>query len=554
MAQLNMNFGISHYRYYYLKKRQRLWEPLLIIIGIGSVVLTIGVGVFKLASSFYSQLGMLGHGNAVLTMGILSSQVIVLILGFTLVLAVFYFSNDLSILIPMPLAPVEVLASKFAVILANEYVGTVVFIFPIFYAYAVNAGGGFFYWVSAVLVFLTLPVIPLVLAAIPAILLMRVTNLSKMRDALILVGGFFFMFLAIGFQFFINTKMIEPGEEELFLQRILETANGFVELIGAKFPPSIWGTRAMAEAGTASGFMYLALFIGVSAAGLGLLFLIGNKFFYQGALSGFETHTKRRKGAIGDIPGRRFKERSPLIAIVFTEIKNFIRTPVFVLNGFTGFIMFPAMLILFKVIKDPQTAALWELVNILELKSIGALIIAGYIFILVSFSSIPFTTFSREGRRGLWIPMSLPIDAKSIMVGKALGAEIMILIGSIPGLVIIEYLFKIPAPYFFAGLVIGVIASMMYSIVGTIIDMARPMLNWIDEQKAIKSNLNTIIGMLVGIAIVAVIVLLTSFLYSHGFSDLIILAFVGGVIIVGFILSWNLCGFLAGRIWVNLEP
>ena len=34
LAQLNMNFAISHSRHYYLKKRQRLWEAVLIVVSV----------------------------------------------------------------------------------------------------------------------------------------------------------------------------------------------------------------------------------------------------------------------------------------------------------------------------------------------------------------------------------------------------------------------------------------------------------------------------------------------------------------------------------------
>ena len=36
LAQLNIFFSISHSRYYYLKKRQRLWEGILIA---GSIII-----------------------------------------------------------------------------------------------------------------------------------------------------------------------------------------------------------------------------------------------------------------------------------------------------------------------------------------------------------------------------------------------------------------------------------------------------------------------------------------------------------------------------------
>ncbi|NLA07273.1 MAG: hypothetical protein GX872_06545, partial [Firmicutes bacterium] len=55
LAQLNMNFAISHSRYYYLKKRQRLWEGILIVVSVIMTAALLSFGVYKLACAFYSQ-------------------------------------------------------------------------------------------------------------------------------------------------------------------------------------------------------------------------------------------------------------------------------------------------------------------------------------------------------------------------------------------------------------------------------------------------------------------------------------------------------------------
>jgi len=122
-VQLNMNFAISHSRYYYLEKRQRLWEGVLIVVSVIMTAAVLAFGVYKLADAFYSQASLLHQEALTLTTGILAAQFLMLILGIALVIAVFYFSDDLPCLIPLPLRPWEVLASKFAVILSNEYLG-----------------------------------------------------------------------------------------------------------------------------------------------------------------------------------------------------------------------------------------------------------------------------------------------------------------------------------------------------------------------------------------------------------------------------------------------
>lgn len=317
LAQLNMNFAISYSRYYYFKKRERMWEPILIAVGIGMLAVMLGTGVFKLTSAFYDATAMVGQGSVTVVLGMLLAQVVVLVLGFVLVISVFYFSNDLDLLIPLPLVPAEVLLGKFSVILASEYVGLFVFLIPFFVAYGIKAGvNPIAYTISAVLVFLALPVIPLVIAAIPAIFLMRVTNLSRRKDTLLMIGGFLFIALMVGFQVFVQTRVPEMAEGSEFIRKVFSTANALVDVVGRRFPPSLWATKALVDSGTLSGLLYLMLFLGISALGLVTLIGIGNKVFYEGVVSGFEAASPRKaRPASGELPVSTYLQRSPLVAL-----------------------------------------------------------------------------------------------------------------------------------------------------------------------------------------------------------------------------------------------
>lgn len=556
LAQLNMNFAISHSRYYYLKKHQRLWEPVLIVLGIGGAAAMLAIGIYTVASYYYSAAAAVGQGAVTLTLGILLSQVLVLILGFVLVIAVFYFSNDLGILIPFPLRPAEVLVSKFAVILANEYVGLAVFIVPVLVAYGVRAGvSALPYVVSSVLVFLALPVVPLVLAAIPAILLMRVVGLSRRKDTLAMIGGFLFIAVVVVFQFLVQTKAPGVGEEAEFLAKMLATANSLVDIVGARFPPSIWATKALARAGTWQGLSNLGIFLAAGALGFVALLAIGDRVFYQGVLSGFEVGATRGARRVGKAQAATYVSRSPIASLAVAEMKLFTRTPVFVLNGFTGFVIFPVMFVaMFSVKSTPEVARLWDaLLAMPGLAAIGTLVIAGYFFILTAMSSIPFTAFSREGRRNIWIPRSFPATGKTVALGKAVGAEIMIALGALPGVAVLEYLVRLPLLSVLAGIVLGIMSSFVLCMCGVLFDMWRPMLNWTDQQKAVKSNLNVVAGMLIGVAVVVVLGVTVSFFTKLGLPEWGVVAGVAGVLAILLVALMKFLGAVADRLWSALE-
>lgn len=502
LAQLNMNFAVSHSRYYYLKRRQRLWEPVLIALAILSVAVTVAAGVVKAVEFVYSSTAPIGQGAVTLTVGILACQTVVLILGFVLVVAVFYFSNDMSILIPFPLRPTEVMAGKFAVVLANEYLGLAAFVVPLLVSYGVFADvAAVPYAIAAVLVFLALPVIPLAIAAVPAVLLMRVAGLSRRKDAVAMVGGFLFLGLVVAVQVLIQTSGPARGQEAEFLSRLLATANSLVSIVGMRFPPSIWATRALAEAGTSAGLFNLALFLGAGLVALAALVALGNTVFYRGVLAGLESGTRGRAKSIARVRSGGYAARSPVVSLAIAEVKLFSRTPVFVLNGFAGFVMLPVgFVVLLYARASPELARIWEpFVSLPGFEAIGALVVGAYMLILTALSSIPFSAFSREGRRNIWIPKTLPVTGRTVAIAKAVAAEGMAFLGALPGIAVLEYATRLPLASLVVGLAAGIVASFTLCLWGVLFDMKRPMLNWTDQQKAIKSNLNTLFGMVIGI-------------------------------------------------------
>ncbi|HHY33497.1 MAG TPA: hypothetical protein GX515_10890 [Firmicutes bacterium] len=556
LAQLNMNFAISHSRYYYLKKRQRLWEPILIALSIASGAGVLAFGVYTLASYYYSAAAAIGQGAVTLTLGILIAQVVVLILGFVLVIAVFYFSNDLSILIPLPLRPAEVIASKFAVILANEYVGLAVFIVPVLVAYGVRAGVSVMpYVLSSILVFLAIPVIPLVLAAVPAILLMRVAGLSRRKDTLAMVGGFLFVIAVVTLQMLVQLRAPSAGDEAELLAKMFARANSLVDVVGARFPPSVWATKALALSGTWQGLSNLAVFLAAAALGFAVLLVIGERVFYHGVVSGFEAGATGAARRASRMRVAAFTSRSPVVSLAIGEIKLFMRTPVFVLNGFTGFVMFPVMFVLmFLARSSPEIASLWDaLLAAPGADAIGALVIAGYLFVLAAMSAIPFTAFSREGSRNIWISRSFPVAGRTVALGKAVGAEGMIAVGALPGVAVLWYLTSLPLSSVLAGVGLGLLSSFMLCVCGVLFDMWRPMLNWTDQQKAIKSNLNVLVGMLIGAVVIVLMYVTVSFCVRLGLPEWAVVAGVAGAIAILLIVAVKILGVVADELWVKLE-
>ena len=187
-AGLRQNFALALLKYKVFKERKDLWLVLLAVLGL--------VGLLPVLALFqgpgptpFSILKPMGQETALLTLAILAGQFLILVFGLFYVLSAFYFSRDLEFLVALPARPFEVIAAKFGVILVNEYLTAALVVIPAFVVYGVMAGKPFGYWPLAALVFLLLPVIPLALSGLLVMAMMRLVNVSRKKDFLILAGS-----------------------------------------------------------------------------------------------------------------------------------------------------------------------------------------------------------------------------------------------------------------------------------------------------------------------------------------------------------------------------
>jgi ABC-2 type transport system permease protein len=168
----------------------------------------------------------MGQPEVVLATGLMISSMLVLFFGLTMVLSVFFFSRDLSILVPLPLQPGAIMGSKFAVIIVYEYLTIAPFLIPANWVFGISSGAGLLYWIIALPVFLLTPVIPLGVASLFILALMSLTNLSKRRDTLRIIGMVFFLLIIFALNYFLTG--IPEGEEMAYIEEMLLKNEGLL--------------------------------------------------------------------------------------------------------------------------------------------------------------------------------------------------------------------------------------------------------------------------------------------------------------------------------------
>ena len=489
--ELKTNFSLAALSWSIRHGKNRL-RTLGIAVLIAVAALPMVIAFILGIKSIYGALHAIGQESALILLGVIAGQAIVFVFGFFYVISAFYFSNDLERLISLPLRPNEVVASKFLVVIINEYFSIMPLVLPVFLGYGILARAPLEFWILLLPVYLLLPVVPLALSALLAIGLMRVVNLTRKKDALIIVGSL----VLIGLNFFFQMRAHGEGDPAA-IARFLTERDGLVQLIGSRFPPSVWASRSLSLGFSPEGMGHLALLAGVSAAVLFGMVALSEKLFYEGAIGLSEITAKRRKLSRLEMERSIAAGRGPVRAILDREIKIMNRTPVYLLNGVLVGVLVPALLIAGVGTSDDNP--LGALVKASESghTSVLILVIAAFALVCGCMSGTASSSFSREGKY-FWISKIIPVPWRRQVTAKFIHSYLVSLVGITAALIGSVFVAPVSAPALAAAALLALAGAVPLNAAGLWIDLARPKLKWTNPQQAIKQNLNVVFAMLAG--------------------------------------------------------
>jgi len=548
---LKVNFGLAVLRHRLIKEKKDIWlVPLIVVAFLGLGPTLYGyLAVIKLA---YRLLLPLGQQHLILTYGFLAGQVFVLIFGLYYVVSAFYFSKDLDILIPLPLKPFQVMFSKFSVILVNEYLTIAFFVLPVLVYYGILSKAGLPYWIFALVIYLLLPVIPLAVVSLLVIAMMRAVNLSRKKDALIIVGSLVLIVAGFGLQLFLN-RTAGASPDPRAMVRFLTAPDGLIQRVGAVFPPSIWATKALAGGLTASGFSNLLIFAGVSLTLFYGILIMAEKLFYRG-LIGIGEISGRKKTLSREGMSRQVSSgRHPVRAIFTREWRIMNRTPIFLLNGVLVVVIVPLLLVIMAQTGSGKGSNVVLLRLLTSTKPIYVILAASCFMTICScLNGTSSSTFSREGGQ-FWMSKVIPATAKEQVMAKFIHSYFISLLGIVVASGVAVLVVHLKVVVFAGAFLISIAAAVALTAVGMMIDLARPLLDWTNPQKAIKQNLNVLLAMLADIGIISALGYFSVFLLKRGIGGGMLFAILFVVLVLLSSASWTFLLKFAKKRYVEIE-
>jgi ABC-2 type transport system permease protein len=457
-------------------------------------------------SVMYDSLKSINQESLILTSSVIFASLTTLIFGISGIIANYFVDMGGEIILSMPFEPWNILFAKYVSNYIYETLISTVIMATGFVVYGVKGGEGILFYIVSVLISLAVPIVPLAISYFIVIPLMRAGNFLKNKDVSMILSGFIAVIFAVLIQIF-GQKMAEMEMSQNAIVEKFASPNGLVSVSGKIYYPSIWATYAMSGAGTLKGFLNFIIFIAVSFGFVFLLITLMSNIYAESIARGQESNKSNKKFTESEFKAQ-VKKNSRIKALLNREIKLMNREPTYFLNGPFEIFFIPLFLGIMLFIQGEDVSKQLSQIPLFKDSSYYATLIAlAFAEFLGVSANVTSTAISREGK-GFNIIKSMPIYPKEFIEAKLLHGYVFDVIASVM-ISVIYLFFDFSILNALIILIISIIASSPFIILGLLIELKYPKLNWDNPQKAVKQNMNAVIIMFGNMGFIAALCLIS---------------------------------------------
>ncbi|MFP7479591.1 putative ABC transporter permease subunit [Terribacillus saccharophilus] len=456
------------------------------VIGLLFIGMMFGGYMLQIIAVMYSLLEPSGNTDAILGSIFLMNFFLIFILSIMLIMNTFYFTEDITSFLHLPVHSYQLLIAKSLNPLLYVYLLTAAMYLPVSIFYGILSDAGFMYFVCVLLLFFLIPTIPYALAAAVVMFAMQFVNKGKNKDRSKVIGGI------IGFALLIllNVVLRLQQDPEQIAKVIANNAEegGLLQIATMYYPPASLMSHTLTTAGSWLSLLYFVLVLLLAiAAGL-LFFAAAQKFYLKGAL-GINTGS----GKVFSGKGLARKPKSIIRAYCSKEIQTIFRTPTFFLQCVAGAFVMPALLVVIFFMGDFASAT--TMMEGLSGSMLFVVILFANVF-SIGLNPISIISFSKDGHS--WeAHLFLPLTMRQIVFAKLQAA---FLINLLP----LTVLFVIAVPVIqmnvweaLIWVVIALLVNAAVTVVGMVCDLLYPKLGWTEETELFQNRLATLMSIVI---------------------------------------------------------
>jgi ABC-2 type transport system permease protein len=475
-----------------------------------SIVLYLLLAIYLFASFGSLSYGMISGLTEVHQEGIFLSLMFILIIFliiFTSIFSqinIFYFSKDISYLIPLPLKPKEIFLAKFNVLLIYEYFIEIVFVIPGIIIYGITTGAEVLFYLYSLIVLALIPIVPLIIVSLIIMVIMCFSRLTKYKERFQIFASLLAILIAIGMQYVPRLIGISPNGE-LDMNQLVLKANSLVDLFSHYFITLGPSSKALVYSSSLTGLLELIKLIAITII-FGVVYLeIGDKIYFKGLVGNMENSTRKHKVKVNSI--EEYKQRGKFGAYLDKEIKPLYRNPIFFMQCVLPAFLLPIMfsIIFFAYPDELKNELSGLLTGINELNNRIFFIILA---VLQFLASMYFTTITAISREGLSAPYNktFPMSLYSQSIAKMIPGQVLNLFSVVTVLAILYILARISIVTILLIIVITTLINIIQGYVMLYIDMKKPKLNWDTEYAVVKQNFNFFYEMVLNFTLVGLLI------------------------------------------------
>ncbi|WP_226603796.1 putative ABC transporter permease subunit [Bacillus cereus] len=478
-----------------------------------AAILFVGFLIFgSMTHGMYEGLKQLGQEpGMIIAMGLAIASIWVFLISITNILTVFYYSNDIEMLLPLPLKPAQIISAKFLTVLITQYVMSSFILLPIFITYGLKSGAFITYYIYMIFIYLLFPIVPLVLASLLMTIIMRYTNIAKNKDRGNIFIGIVSILFIVGINVFMQWRNKSAFSGDGAAEYLVNNQSSLIVQMTNYFPTTYFGAVALVESANWKGPLYVIIFAVISFVFFVLFYYVAERTYLKGVI-GLSTSTAKKQVISAEGLQKSTVQSSHLKAYVKKEFKTLFRTPQFFLNCIVQTFVMPIMLFFILFVQDGNLKFITENINNPETTgfAIGVGLCAS--LFLMGSNVIATTSFSRDGS-SWFVNRYLPVKASDIFFAKAITAWLInVIILAVFGITM-AVVARISPVFMLLWFLLSANGLLLINLIGTRWDAQTADIHWDTEQKLFKSRYTTLWNFLANILIALIIVAGVSVLY-----------------------------------------
>lgn len=494
LLRLNLRNLLAGFRGALRKPNGKLDISRLILYPLALLGMATLVGfVIFLEINMFSAFQMLKTPEMLPGLALMLSMVTALLFSVFQMMSALYFSRDTASMAYLPLTSRTVLAAKWTEVYIGELLFSLLIATPALVVYGIHEATDWTYWLRMVPVLLTVNCIPLTISLLLASILGRFTALTRHKEVWVVLGTVLMLVIVLGLEWSILPK-IPDGADAAFFAQLLLGVQPLMRSILSAFPPVMWAIN-----GISGDWLQWLAFMAVSLGGMTLVIALVGGSYLDTTLHQNEGSRKAQRVRVTD---KTFRAHSPFMALYRREWNEVLKVPVYLLNGVLGALMLPIMLMGMSVgmsSAEDGGLSLSALLQMLQtsLTPLDVMLILTAALMITSWvNPIVATAISREGRR-MPIAKYIPVSPRTqlwakLSVSLTINAVAMLLMGVAALLVLgTRYLGAV-----LGAMVLANLFSLSTGCIALTVDASRPVLQWQNEQQAMKQNMNQMLTML----------------------------------------------------------